>query len=58
MRWLLAMTDRPKLILEAVVNKSEHLALDRAQWCKKIHVTDLIDWDKDLVWLVWFEENS
>ena len=37
-----------KLTLEAVVKKdmlglnlSEHLTLDRAQWCKMIHVADL-----------------
>ena len=40
-------SDRPKLILDAVVkddtiqlNRSEHLALDRAQWHKRIYVAD------------------
>ena len=39
--------DRPKLTLDAVVkndmiglNLSQHLALDRIQWCKRIHVVD------------------
>ena len=39
--------DRPKLTLDAVVKKDmielnlgEHLAIDRAQWRKRIHVAD------------------